>query len=588
MLCYNYSQLKKKISGDFLKNSRIENENDPVFPGENWFFYWKTSPSLWQSKIESYRSSAPLFVPIFWGYHCEYEDSTDFGSIKPESNLKKLFDIASSLGKSIVFLIPIMPMPFLPNGGLPSYVARTLAQDENGMVISVLDNESRLNKIYSFFEPKVFLAYKSFVYKLGQFFSENGISSHVYGCDCYRNERGRSTSFLDDYSQAFENGFSRFLQQQQTKVSSPEQELKLKIDYRKLISELYISSCEESLPANWGGIIRFCFLGSDVSNIFARSSDIWEASANYFKDIDDIITYDKLPSSVLLSANDKKGTLSDALKDLISTNYIHRAMSYSLFEDDVDSSFAPLFFFELISIDRNKRANLAKIDRNGLRLFLRRYYKSSYVFKEQFEIIEDDFESNNKIYYVWGAIEDIDDVRPLLKLFLNGAKIILDTQSLGIVAKKKLETFFLENNIQKESVSFQTQMDYVSIGEGKMVMLDSSAIYDLNTQKKVNFFQKLISFLNIKHLDIEADNDIVVFWKKRHANPMELDYEEIRRVSLYNPSSYKRKVRIVTNRNFALLKVLGEKHVKVGTSPIGIDLEMLPSGSVSFDFGYFE
>ena len=67
-------------------------EYDSVFPGENWFFYWKTSPSLWKNKLQEYRGPTPIFVPIYWGFHNENPDQFDFGTFRPETDLKRLHD----------------------------------------------------------------------------------------------------------------------------------------------------------------------------------------------------------------------------------------------------------------------------------------------------------------------------------------------------------------------------------------------------------------------------------------------------------------------------------------------------------------
>ena len=106
--------------------------------------------------------------------------------------------------------------------------------------------------------------------------------------------------------------------------------------------------------------------------------------------------------------------------------------------------------------------------------------------------------------------------------------------------------------------------------------------------KKVGFWQTMIKYLELRHLDLQVDEGVYYFWKHRVSNTYELDYEEIRRVSLYNPTSYKKKVHIVSSKNFAFLKSVDEQNVNVKSTPIGIDVELLPSGAVSLDFGYFE
>ena len=93
-------------------------EEDSIFPGESWFFYWKTSPALWEEKVKSCVSRY-LICPIFWGQHVTPEGHYDFGESVPECGLKKLVDIAKAYGKEVIFFLPLGPAPFLPNGGVP-------------------------------------------------------------------------------------------------------------------------------------------------------------------------------------------------------------------------------------------------------------------------------------------------------------------------------------------------------------------------------------------------------------------------------------------------------------------------------------
>ncbi len=97
-------------------------EYDTVFPGENWFFYWRTSPSLWETKLREYQGPHPIFVPVYWGLHSENPDQYDFGNYRPETDIARLFKIAKDVGRELSIVIPTTPTPFLANGGLPSYI----------------------------------------------------------------------------------------------------------------------------------------------------------------------------------------------------------------------------------------------------------------------------------------------------------------------------------------------------------------------------------------------------------------------------------------------------------------------------------
>ena len=155
-------------------------EEAVVLPGENWFFYWKTSPSLWEAKLREYNGPGPLFVPIYWALHSEYSDQFDFGQNKPETDLKKLYECARNVGKELVFFIPVGPVPFLINGGIPSFLARNISLNQEEMAISVIDNKDRVNRIYSFYNPKVFQAYRKFAWHVGQYFSQLGIDCSIH------------------------------------------------------------------------------------------------------------------------------------------------------------------------------------------------------------------------------------------------------------------------------------------------------------------------------------------------------------------------------------------------------------------------
>ena len=137
-------------------------DEDTVFPGENWFLYWKTSASLWKSKIESLRGVNKIIIPINWSFHSDTGDNIDFAGTKPETDLKKLVQICEDLGKEPILLLPITPVPYLPNGGIPFLLARNEAVDEAGLLNAAADSDGTIHHFYSFFDPRVFKAFPKF------------------------------------------------------------------------------------------------------------------------------------------------------------------------------------------------------------------------------------------------------------------------------------------------------------------------------------------------------------------------------------------------------------------------------------------
>lgn len=131
----------------------IPDDLDAVLPGENWFYYWKTSSSLWRDKFAKFPRGQKVFLPLNWSLHFHGPGEYDFGKDRPEANLKKLITIAKEQGLKPILLLPTGPLPCLVNGGLPSSLATTLAKtDEHLPYVIVLPN-GELVKIYSFYGP---------------------------------------------------------------------------------------------------------------------------------------------------------------------------------------------------------------------------------------------------------------------------------------------------------------------------------------------------------------------------------------------------------------------------------------------------
>lgn len=568
---------------------------DAAFPGENWFLYWRTSPSLWESKLREYQGTIPIFVPIYWGLHSEHPDQFDFGSLRPETDLKRLADIAQQTGKELIFILPLVPSPFLPNGGVPSYMAKNIVISEDGLGCSIVDNEARLNKLFSFYDPRVFQSFRKFTWNLGQYFSQTGINVELYGADFGFLKNGIFSSYFLDQSVAFEQGFSRFVKQIEenepqkyhllkTEVSY---EAQLKKEYSHMIKGLYEQSAKESVPANWSGQVTFSFLGGAPGDIFSRSSDMWEYHGDFFDPLFLITVNNIIPSSILLSPTMKKPILSKALSDVVSHNFLMSHLDNSLYDEELHISFKPLVFFELYLTQSNV-TNYELVSKGGIKYFFDRDYPWMYrLFFDEFNFSGEE-DNNQKVYFFFGKILDHNSFNQMLKLFLNGGKIFLDTHELSEKLKDKLEVFLTENNIDYEKINYLTPITKAQIGEGTLIAYNNHKLADAQTMKKVGFWQTMIKYLDLKHLNLEVDEGVFYFWRNRISNTYELDYDEIRRVSLYNPTSYKKKGHFVSSKNFAFLKTVDESNVNIKSTPIGIDIEILPGGSVSLDFGYFE
>ena len=95
----------------YLEDTRPEKDpshNDPVHPGEQWFFYWKTSAALWESKITQIPVHEIVFIPLFWGFHAEAGIEWDFGRIHPERDLLRLTKLLTQHGRKFCWLLSLI------------------------------------------------------------------------------------------------------------------------------------------------------------------------------------------------------------------------------------------------------------------------------------------------------------------------------------------------------------------------------------------------------------------------------------------------------------------------------------------------
>jgi hypothetical protein len=568
---------------------------DTVFPGENWFFYWRTSPSLWESKLAEYQGPTPLFIPLYWGLHSEHPDQFDFGTYRPETDLARLSKIAEHVGKNIIFVLPTSPAPFLPSGGLPTYLARNLIIGENGLGSCAIDNEGRLHKMFSFYDPRVFQSFRKFTWNLSQYFSQAGVNVEIYSAELGYLKNDQFNSYFLDQSVAFSQGFQRYLKQLETSEpdnflrlqNDPHHEATLKVEYGIMIKDLYVQATKESMPANYSGHLKFAFLGGASDDVFARSSELWEYHGDFFRPLFSILVNNLIPASVLLSPQVRKPILTRALRDIMSHNYLISQLDNSAYDEDLHLSFRPLVFFDLY-LKANDAESFNLIHKSGLKYFFDREYHWMYRYHFQSFKLTTEEDEHMKVRFFYGRILTKETFNEMLKLFLNGGKIFLDETQMSSELTNKLSVFMTENNISLEKINYLTPVTKAQIGEGILITYDNDKLAESMTMKKVGFWETMLKFLQLKHVNVQADEGVYYFWKHRMSNTYELNYQEVRRVTCYNPSSYKRKVHLASSRNYAFLKTVDDINATVRSTPIGLDVELFPGGAVSIDYGYFE
>jgi hypothetical protein len=567
----------------------VPRDIDSVFPGENWFFYWKTAASLWRIKLQEFPGTR-IIVPLNWSFHSETGDNFDFDEHRPETNLLKLVSIAKEVGKSVVFFLPVTPAPFLPNGGLPHFLARGMALNREGMAYGVIDNDDNLIKIYSFFDPRVFEGFNRFVRSLGKYFLDNGINVDVWGLSCGYFENGNYKSFMEDSSLVYEQAFSRFLSTKKDKdqAFSPLEEKQYAFEFNKTMHELYATSARESIGPAFEGVLDVAFLGAATEKFLKRLHGNL-STKDYTEEIYESLAKDIIPSSVLIPARVKQGVLLRQLNDLIANSYLPARLETSSYEQSNTSRFSPLCFFKVYEKIDGLSSIFQSWEQMDLWDFLRSKFGWNYkiISSLKVNLQHDKNPQPDNIHFFHGHDIDKEMFTFILKTFLSAGKIILNRSGLSDDMNKKLETFFLENNLMVEKVNFFTSIHNIILGDGRLIIFDGEELSSQNQQAHAEFWHKIIETFAITHVPIENAAGIDYYWRTRGAQSSELNFEEIRRLSLYNPTSYRKKLKMNLMKNFVVYKVLDEINVSVRTSPNEVDIELAPEGSVVMDFGVF-
>ena len=567
-------------------------EEDSIFSGEGWFLYWKTSPSLWEEKIKGCLSRY-LICPIFWGHHVTSENKYDFGEVVQEADLKKLVDIATLCNKEVVFFLPLGPAPFLPNGGVPSSISRHFSLNKRNLTLCAVDSGGNINKMVSFFDHRIFHAYSNFISTLGNYFESNGIEANVFGVESCYYEESQIKDYMEDSSRVFEEAFARYLNESANREKveelkkleeDPEKIRALaKLNFSNSIKELYRGLAEDALGTFWEGKIKYVFLGGGTNDLISRVFDI-EESELYSKQLFKSLSLRLTPSSTLLPYEFKSKLLRKQFFDIVENCLNFQNFGKKLFCEKGESVYLAHHSFELFyGLDES-----SNWDKVSLLPYIQTTYPATYKIKSLEDLIfSEDIDYNQKVMFVEGKGLTQRILNFVLRIFMNGGNIVLNTKELNDQCKKRLELFILENGIESEKAKFKCSLEYMSLGDGKFIIINGNELEENSQNQLLFFWERVLNIFDCKHPRFKGAEDLLFFWKYRETNSMDLNFEEIRRLSVYNPTSYKKKMKVCLEKNFSLIKLLDQGSVQVSTQPYQIEIKLSPGGFLSLDLGVY-
>lgn len=568
----------------------VPRDEDSTFPGEGWFYYWKTSASLWRAKIQDHHQGPTLIVPLNWSFHSDTGDTYDFAQHRPETDLHKLCQIATDLSKRVVFYLPLTPVPYLPSGGLPHFLARSMSLDQEGLAQVAQDADGTIHKFYSYFDSRVYQAFTRFTHELAQYFFKTKINADVVGMRATSFNRHHGLqSLMTDRSMIFEQSFSRFLkaklEESKGELEGSDHEAVLRHEYVDVIEKLYEENAANAFKSHWEGVVSCCFLGASKFDFLDRVGDHYSA-AQYSQDLLEMLTMEQLPSSVLIPTRVKKHVLKQQCQDLVVQTFMMNRLER--YEDEESTLFTPLVYFDIQALHPRVINRSHDWMSNGLIPYLRVSHPNCYTLRSpQVKPFFAENDWDERIYFYLAESLDQSTYHEMLKRFMSGGRVILDRTRISPGYQKKLEVFILENNLQTEKINFHTQIQHIRLGEGRLIMIEGLTLDSLDESKLFQFWTKILETFSLPVLELNLPEGVLSFWRTRSAHSHELSYEEIRRLSLYNPSSYKKKFSITLPKTMVLLKVVDQFYVEVHTKASTLEILMSPEGTVSLDFGVF-
>ena len=567
-----------------MKPSVAQTKIDPVRPGEQWFFYWKTSAALWEGKVLESPQNEVIFIPLFWGFHQEAPGQWDFGAIHPERDLARLTQILMQHRRKFCWILPVTPAPFCPNGGVPVSSALSLSISHDGSHLVCLDQEKKLNKMYSFFEPKVFQQYSSFLKAFAEFLAKKNIKAPCWGASFSYVDQNKKWSYLFDRSHVFEQGFSKYLRKNapETDLNTESAEEKLKEQFTREFSELFRVTAEGQLSPYWAGNQDILVIGGSPRETIERGLTSGKTQYHFFRDIFDSYVRDQWLSTCLLGDSEKSQLLPPLLKEHFGATEIDQRFNYGKQQSELSEEMKP---FGLVDIFCSEICQ--DYARNGLLPYLEKNYPWMYQLHKELNFTTSWIEGNqSKVKFFHGS--ELDRVRfgQMIKLFMMGQQVILDRTGLHPDLDKKLQIFYLENNLALQTVNYLTTVTICGIGEGKFITFEGEKLFEQTEKEK--FWQNIFKFLSLSQPVTTMDEEVFGLWRIRAASATDLNYLDVRRVDLYNPTSYRKHVAIHTKRHFAFMKMIDPVRAEAKSTPEGVEIELLPFGRIALDFGHYE
>ena len=551
-------------------------DNHEVYSEEGFFYYWNAPSIAWEELITANFSQKYLIIPINWPIHL-VDNSYDFGKKRKELNISKLIDLGHANAKKVLLVFSISPNPIFSNSGIPTSFARQIAYNESGILSHTFCGE-KLVKHYSFFDSSLFKGFSEFISSASINFSEMTSKFQAITCEVGWLESGVYNSFFDDYGQCFHQSFEKYLDSIEDSNYKHKKVKDHQKDFRSFVKSLYFKEVQRNFSKNFIGHQRLSFInGSEKNSLISLFSTTDNFSLG--QEIVDTYSNELIPISFSIDKNGRNEIFSTQLKQLFTADFLDQSLEgFRVKEDAVD--FLPISFFHFIG----KNQDLSNWIEAGIFTILKQNYNG--VFSSRSNTLEYFRDSYllNKILLISGEKLSKKDFLIMKDFFYTGSIILFDSTNIDDDANLFLIEFLSQNGVKKEVLHIGLNITVYTYQNSSMLVFNLEEFFQKENKREI--WKKILSSLPIIHFDPKIKNEgIVSCWRSRLAKPFEMNFDEVRRLSIYNVTDYKKEISFELLEHFFLLKTVDQQNVEMVKSDKKIKITFSPKSSLSLDFG---
>lgn len=561
-----------------LKTSHSKLPNNLSYLNEGFFLYWKSPRQNWDKIILGNPSKKYLIIPINWALHV-VNGKVHFGDGSDELSLESLIRLGVEHGKKVILSVAITPNPLLENGGVPLEIDGDLSFSSSGFPKFFSPNSKDLLKVRSFYSPEVFKEFSKFLKSFGKFLSYIDLPYDVASTEYVSfSQSGICHSLIEDFGPAQVDSFEKFKQHAGDEANAGFLET--------MILDLYEESIKENCQADFIGRLKVNILGTrnedSINNVFNSIDQVSfnKSLINCFKNNIYPISIDSITTE-----ND---LLSRQYESLMSSSYIEDCLRTSSLTNDKASlsMISHLSFFHGKRLDQYRAKELISKTLEVVDKSLG--FSSSSKLYELTKLEIDEGVDSELIYLVGSSFKD-DEVGLIKKLFFSGKKIIFDTNGVSDSFLSEFKLNFCSKEIKKSKLNLEVDLFIYELGTAVMILFDSSHLFSRSTDTCQEFWNKIIYAAEIDFLKMSGVEDIDYIWRKRPIRSNELNFEEIRRLNIFNPHNEEKTIVLEPSERFFLLKKVDEfKAILNRRTSRELMISLSPKGSVGIEFGVVE